>query len=104
MIAGRPSTSSAGEFYQIRQVGTADFPHRQAFVHQRGDRHLPAGARRAETLRIRHTQVGEEHLVEVRGTGHLMDRLLLQGRKPAAPGEWRLKGTLRSPRLRAQET
>ena len=55
--------------------------HREALVHQRGERDLPSLPDRTQPLRIRHAHIGEEHLVEVRRARHLMDRPDLDARR-----------------------
>ncbi len=47
---------------------------RQTFVHQRGERHLPALPHFADALRVRNAHIGEEHFVEAGGAARLLDR------------------------------
>ena len=64
----------AGDFQQFLEIRPGIFPGGIAFVHQRGDRHPPAGANRAKPLGVGDAHIVEIHLVEVRTAGHLLDR------------------------------
>ena len=73
--------------------------HRQALVHQRGERDLPPLPHRAEPLRIGHAHIGEEHLVEVRRARHLVDRPDLDPRRAHVEEEERQPLVLRHVRI-----
>ncbi len=62
-----------------RSAGTAHArgPQAVSLVGERGDRHAPPTADRADDVLSRDPRIGEEHLVEGRATGHLLQRAYL---------------------------
>jgi hypothetical protein len=61
----RSTSKRAAQRRSSGKPGRHASPIDQALVHQRGERHLPAGAHRAQALAVGDAHVGEEHLVEV---------------------------------------
>ena len=81
--AGPSSSSILRASSKMSSTPTLRTPaDRIALVHQGRERDLPALADRAQALAVGDAHVGEEHLVEMRGAGDLLDRADLDARRP----------------------
>ena len=63
-----------GQLKRLFKSRRRPFADRKPFIHQRREGDPPTIADLAKPLAIRHTHIGEEHFVEIRRAGDLMNR------------------------------
>ena len=81
MAGPSSSETESGQAEDLLEVGAAQVARGEPLVHERGDRHAPARAHRAEPLAVGDAHVGEVDLVEVRRARDLLDAPGLDARR-----------------------